>query len=173
MAPEIYWNIRRSSLNVRAYMSLFWQWSKTSQLFQDLWLAAEVIDTELSNWHTAHGTAGVVHALQTSDTLEHLLCKIASEHALLKHKDQGMADELNTSQPPGLSDLAPSWAMDSARGSSKALHLQRSRSGGGRGGRKTAQSSSDEDATGAARRRKKTKKKKAVGEGGTKPPVKP
>ena len=162
MASETYWAIRRSSQNVRAYLSLHYPGDKKSKLFRDLWVAAECIDTELDIAHRHHGLAGVQWALATSDTLEHLLARIGAEVALLRHKDPAMYEFLQTSKPPGESDVLPEWALAAARDSAKATHQTEARVEGRRKPRsgKACSSSSDEaQPRGGARRRTRAKAK--------------
>ena len=101
---------------------------------------------QLANW------------LATSDTAEHLLSRLGAEVALYLTGDVTAFQQLLTSRPPGMSNIAPDWALARARDYSKALQQQRVRAGRGSG--PGGDKSSDDAADGANVRRRKPKKNK-------------
>ena len=170
VGSEIYWTIRRSSSNVRAYLTSYFPGERTSKAFGDLWLVAEMIDIECDSAYRAGGMASLQCALAYSDTLEHCLSRLGAEVAFLLHKDPRMYQDLLTAKPPGQSDLMPDWAITSARDQSKAAFLEAGRVKGGnnKGG---AVHESDEEG-GAPRRRKRGVPKAKAGAGAPADPKK-
>ena len=157
VAPETYWAIRRSSQNVRCYMSMHYP-GKKDRTYQDLWLTAEMIDLEVDRAYQWGGLPGLQHALATSDSLEHMLSRIGAEIALHRTGDARMFADLLTSKPPGDSDILPTWALNAACDVSKALHQQASRV---RGGGRRAEPDSDDEPGGGGTKKRKRKKPKA------------
>ena len=159
---------------MRAYMMNSWPITKKGDLFADLYLCAEITDGELDGAHRAFGSTGVGNLLMTSNTIEHLITKIAAEHVRLKYGDECMYQDLLTAQPLGDADLFPKWRIDGSRDVSKVLLQQTARLWGGRPGVVGAATSDDHDGDG--RRKKKPKpKKKPQGKhppGGKAPPPK-
>ena len=127
VAHDTYWAIRRSSQSVRLYMSNYYPGEKNGQTFEDLWLAAELVDCELDRAYRIGGLAGVNGALASNDTLEHLLSRIGAQVALARTGDHGMYRSLLTSRPPGQSDILPEWSLTAARDVAKVQHLQQVR----------------------------------------------
>jgi len=160
VATETYWAIRRSSPNVRGYLSLYYPGDKTGRTFQDLWLVGEMIDIECEMAYRRDGMTGLALALERSDVLEHCLSRIGAEVALHLHKDPKMYQGLLTSRPPGSSDLLPDWAISAARDLSKAAYQEQQRVKG----RAMAVDSDDEEPgqTGSHRRRRAKAKAKAA-----------
>ena len=101
--------------------------AKEGETFNRLWQGAEIIDLELDKAYRAFGVADVNHALQESDSLEHLLSDLGAELALLHTGDVRMYQELLSCKPPGAADILPSWKLAQARDASKALYQQNQR----------------------------------------------
>ena len=91
------------------------------------------------------------HALETDNTLEHLLSKLGAEISFQITQDKVMYRELRTGLPPGKDHVIPEWALAGARDSSKAIYQQSGRVAGGKG----TTSSDDEDPTKSARARRR------------------
>lgn len=120
-APELYRNIRAEGVSsVR-------QWvndqhptleQKSSTQYQDLFLAATVIDYELADCRSEQA---LTHKLATSDSLEIHLRKLGSFIYYRRTKDKTGAQKMLGVRAPGTgADIAPKWMIDDANVHSKA-----------------------------------------------------
>ena len=116
----------------RQWLTAYYAGDKRTQEWKDLWVAGESIDLTLEQIHVVGGYAGVCAALESDDRLEAWLTRISAQVTYLLTGEKAMLDQLQSSQPPGAQDLAPSWAISAARDSAKALYQQQGRMSGRR-----------------------------------------
>ena len=90
-AAGIYWNIRNSSVNVRAYLSNYYPGNREDAVYRELWMAGEIIDSEIDGVYRQGGMPALTFFLDSSDTMEHLLNRIASEVAYHRTGDLVMS----------------------------------------------------------------------------------
>ena len=154
VAKDTYWNIRRSSPNIRTYLSLYFPGSKAGAIFRELWMGAEIIDLELDRAYRIEGLAGVERMLAYSDTCEHLLARLGAEVSDAHNGDANMYRELQTARPPGEADILPTSALTAARDASRTAYYQglRVKGGDSRGDGEQYRDGNNEDE--AARRRR-------------------
>ena len=99
---------------------------KQSPGYQDLFMAATIIDFELAG---CRSEAAVMAKLGTSDTLEIHLRKLGSFIYFRRTKDRTGANRMLGVRAPGANaDIAPKWLLDDANAHSK-LEWQRSERG--------------------------------------------
>ena len=112
------------------------------------------------------------HALATSDSLEHLLRRLAADVEYIHNKDVVMYNEVRTGKPPGEASLMPEWERTRTRDASKAVYQQRARASGPKGPKDFSSSDDGGKAeakkAARARRRAEAKKKAALAEQGAK-----
>lgn len=120
-APELYRNIRAEGVNsVRQWVneqhpSLE---QKNSTQYQDLFMAATIIDYELAECKSEQA---LTHKLATSDSLEIHLRKLGSFIYYRRTKDKTGAQRMLGVRAPGTgADIAPKWMIDDANVHSKA-----------------------------------------------------
>ena len=173
MAPEVYWQCRTAAGSIREWLSLFYPGSRAEQRWVDLWGCGENVDLTLQMGYDscpdpATGYAWVCHSLATDDRREAWLSRLAGEIAFIRTGEQAMLDEMQTSKPPGASNLAPDWALSSAREAARVQALQRARVRGGGGvdssGRGTTWAGQEEEGDGGLTRRRARRPR---GSGGT------
>lgn len=128
-APELYRNIRSEGVSsVRQWVneqhpSLE---QKNSTQYQDLFMAATVIDYELADCRSEQA---LMHKLATSDSLEIHLRKLGAFIYFRRTKDKTGAQRMLGIRAPGTSaDIAPRWMIDDANVHSKAEFQRAERS---------------------------------------------
>ena len=164
IAAETYWALRRASPSVCLYMTNHYKGARTGREFEDLYMAAEIVDAEVDRAYRLGGMPGVDLVLQTSDTLEFALGRIGNQISWLIHKDPRMYEEMRISRLPGSTDVLPQWRLAEGREAAKQGYLQDGRvSGKGRG---RGYGDDDEGDGGARRRNRGRGKTDATGTGG-------
>ncbi len=162
VALETYWAMRRTSTDVRDFMTNHYSGLKQGDEWSDLWMAAEVVDSEADRAYRSGGLEGVNMMLATSDVMEHMLSRIGARVGLQKTGDREMYHELLWSRPPGDVHVLPCWVVKTAQDSSKALCQQQGRACGGYNGAygKVRVDSDEEGNKNAVPRRRGRKRKK-------------
>ena len=128
-------------------------------------MACESADLTLEEAHQLGGYQAVCFALESDDRLEAWLTRLAAQVAFLRTGERATLVQLQSSKPPGYSDLAPSWAVAAARDNAKALYQQRGRIG--KGGRANPDSDDGNGAgQAAAGRRPRRRRGKGGNDGG-------
>ena len=128
-APELYRNLRsEGAASVRQWVNEQHPTLEMKQtaIYQDLFMAATIIDFELADCKTE---SAIMHKLGTSDTLEIHLRKLGSFIYFRRTKDKAGANRMLGIRAPGAgSDIAPKWLLDDANAHSK-LEWQRAERG--------------------------------------------
>ncbi len=144
--PELYRNIRAEGVgSVRQWVNEQHAGleSKNTAQFQDLFMAATIIDFELAGCRSEQD---LMAKLATSDTLEIHLRKLGAFIYYRRTKDKTGANRMLGVRAPGTNaDIAPKWMLDDANTHSKTEYqriergqkLSRFESGGGSGGGKS------------------------------------
>ncbi len=144
-APELYRNIRAEGVSsVRQWINEQHAGleAKSTAQFQDLFMAATIIDFELADCKTE---MELMSRLATSDTLEIHLRKMGAFIYYRRTKDKTGANRMLGLRAPGSqTDIAPKWMLDDANVHSKTeyqrlergqkLHKLEQGDGGGRKG---------------------------------------
>ena len=86
-AREIYWNVRRVSRSVRAYMTDQFPGKRSGFLWKELYLAAENVDLLAAQALNYGGTPALDAMLDRSDVCEHCLTRLAAEVSFLMTGD--------------------------------------------------------------------------------------
>ena len=119
-APELYRNIRAEGVSsVRQWVNEQHAGleAKNTTQFQDLFMAATIIDFELADCKTE---AELMSRLATSDTLEIHLRKMGAFIYYRRTKDKTGANRMLGLRAPGSqTDIAPKWMLDDANVHSK------------------------------------------------------
>ena len=169
VVADTYWAIRRSSVSIRSYLSSHILGIKKGALYSELWVGAEVIDTECERAYRWGGQAALDAMRASSDSTEHLPAKLGAELNFILHGDRQMHNAFVIARPPESTDLLPDWVVDVARTQAQALAREaaRIRNGGVANQRPTVDEDDDEEelAPNGARRRRRRAKAKAK-EGG-------
>ena len=110
-ASEIHWEIRPSSRNVRAYMTLWWPGNKNGPEYEDIRLVAAMVDIEAITVWREGGYPALQWKLDTLINLEHTLSNIYAELAYIHHKDRSQREFRPTSRAPGFGGLSPAWKL--------------------------------------------------------------
>ena len=111
--PEIYKSLMESATSAREYLMQHYEGSKKSPQWIDLWSTATSIDLLLAQ--SAGLPGGRDLALQTSDTLEVALRRLASYFHAHRTGDAVAATRMLASKPPGATgDIAPEWLVSEA-----------------------------------------------------------
>jgi hypothetical protein len=126
---EVYWNMRRSSLNVKHWIEHYYKGNKSGEEYQYLWLLANNIDAELEKAYQLRGMPGVEATLAENDVVETALNTIAVNHAVAITGDHRMGAALKAVQPPGQAQVLPNWVLDEGRSESQQLYKQENRKG--------------------------------------------
>ena len=144
--PELYRNIRAEGVgSVRQWVNEQHAGleAKNTTAFQDLFMAATIIDFELAS---CRSESQVMAKLATSDTLEIHLRKLGAFIYYRRTKDKTGANRMLGVRAPGTNaDIAPKWMLDDANTHSKTEYqriergqkLSRLEHGGGPGGGKS------------------------------------
>ena len=144
--PELYRNIRAEGVgSVRQWVNEQHAGleAKNTTAFQDLFMAATIIDFELAS---CRSESQVMAKLATSDTLEIHLRKLGAFIYCRRAKDKAGANRMLGVRAPGTNaDIAPKWMLDDANTHSKTEYqqiergqkLSRLEHGGGSGGGKS------------------------------------
>ena len=144
--PELYRNIRAEGVgSVRQWVNEQHAGleAKNTPQFQDLFMAATIIDFELAGCKTE---VDLMAKLATSDTLEIHLRKLGAFIYYRRTKDKTGANRMLGVRAPGTNaDIAPKWMLDDANTHSKTEYqriergqkLSKLEHGGGYGGGKS------------------------------------
>lgn len=146
--PELYRNIRAEGVaSVRQWVNEQHPTleQKQSPTYQDLFMAATIIDYELAD---CRAESTLMHKLATSDTLEIHLRKLGSFIYFRRAKDKTGAQRMLGVRVPGANaDITPKWMLDDANTFSKIEHQRAER--GSKQQRQDHLSSSSQAGTGA------------------------
>ena len=144
-ARETYWNIRRQSRSIRAYLTEQFPGKRTGLFFQEMYMGCENADLIIADAWQRGGTSYVNQVLDTSDVLENILSRLAAEVAFLVTGDARMRDEMRACKTPGNAQIAPDAEIVRTRDLAKTHYQQAQRvgrkgnddgdsDGGGKGG---------------------------------------
>ena len=117
-----------SSSSCAEYFSLHYRGDRAGQGYRDLWNIAQAADLTLKEAHRAYGFAGVMHALNTDDRMEHFMTRLGAEVAYTRTGDEGLRQQLQTGLPPGDAHITPGWALQGARETQNAEYKAHQRS---------------------------------------------
>ena len=138
---------------------------------QELWTAAEIIDYECERaYQGPHGYAAVLHLLDTSDTMEHLLRSLAAEVTFHIRGDAVQAEEIRSAKPPDREELIPADLSRDTRDAAKTQYQQKARvQGASSGSQRTKHQKGDgssSDGGGQAKAKRKRNRRGKGGDGG-------
>ena len=144
-ARETYWNIRRYSRSIRAYLTEHFPGKRTGLFFQEMYMGCENADLIIADAWQRGGTSYVNQVLDTSDVLENILSRLAAEVAFLVTGDSRMRDEMRACPTPGNAHIAPDAEIVRTRDLARTHYQQLQRvgrkgtedgdsDGGGKGG---------------------------------------
>ena len=134
-------------------MTHYYRGCREGQEWIDLWDCAQSVDLTLAEAYGPGGPQGyaaVCTRLATDDRVEGWCTRISAQVTFLRTGERAMRDQLQTTKPPGSTDLAPDWAVAGARDTAKALYLQ----GGRIKGATSTASFGDEEGDSVSRRRR-------------------
>lgn len=144
-ARETYWNIRRYSRSIRAYLTEHFPGKRTGLFLQEMYMGCESADLIIADAWQRGGTSYVDQVLDTSDVLENIFSRLAAEVPFLVTGDFHMRDEMRACKTPGNAQIAPDAEIARTRDLAQTHYQQSERvgrkgnedgdsEGGGKGG---------------------------------------
>lgn len=129
MTKAVYWKLRCRDQSVRQYFSIYYTGEQTGQTWETLWQSAEIVDSawkKLGHWE---GAPRIDQELDTSDSLEHLMCYTGAQSKYIRTGYKDVYKALLSCRPPGHDDILPDQAMLAARDRAQVKYKQNRRLG--------------------------------------------